>query len=71
MAVKSKRNPAMPWAPTGRTALFSVRCTPATRDTLRALAAARGVPMAALFDEAVALLVARYKLKPPARKPRT
>ena len=60
----------MPWSPTGRTALITIRRTPQTREALHALAADRGMPLTELFDEAVALLVDRYKLEPRAHKAR-
>jgi predicted DNA-binding protein len=51
----------MPWHPTGRTAYITVRCLPETRETLRQLSEETGKPMAQIFDEAVALLAAKYR----------
>lgn len=53
----------MPWAPTGRTEMLTVRCKPATKAALYSLAKKTKQPVAALVESALADLFVKHKMK--------
>ncbi len=58
----------MNFEPTGRHATLVVRCSPATKDLLKAVSMKTKLPMAALIDEAVEAIAAKYSVRRHAKR---